>query len=289
VKKVAIMTDSNTGITQKEASELGIFVLPMPFMVEGETFFEDISLTQEEFFLKQENGLDIVTSQPSPESVMTLWNEILKEYDEIVHLPMSSALSGSCETAMILAREEEYEGKVYIVDNKRISVLQTQAIKDSLMYVKQGKSGQEVKDLLEADSLNYSVYIMVDTLYYLKKGGRITATAAALGTLLKIKPILQIQGGKLDAFAKARTTNQGKTTMMNAIKNDIQTRFGGMVTPPNVTLHVAYTKDLDAAMKLKEELSEEFPGHIINIQPLSLSIACHIGPGALAIAVTQNV
>ncbi len=211
--KVGIITDSNSGITQKQADELGIFVLPMPFMVNEETFFEDISLSQEEFYERLANGDDVVTSQPSPESVMNLWDKVLKEYDEIVHIPMSSGLSGSCQSAMMLA--QDYDGKVQVVNNQRISVTQRQSVMDALKLAEQGKNAAEIKDFLEKDKFNSSIYIMLDTLYYLKKGGRITPAAAALGTLLKLKPVLQIQGDKLDAFAKARTTSQGKTIMMN--------------------------------------------------------------------------
>ena len=225
-KKIAIATDSNSGITQAQAKELGIFVLPMPFMINEETFYEDITLDQEGFYEKLESGADVVTSQPSPESVLNLWKEILENYDEIVHIPMSSGLSGSCQSAMMLA--EDFDGKVQVVNNQRISVTQRQSALDALMLAERGLDAVEIKDALEADKFNSSIYIMLDTLYYLKKGGRITPAAAAIGMILKIKPVLQIQGEKLDAFAKARTTNQGKGIMLNAIKTDIENRFGGI-------------------------------------------------------------
>ena len=279
--KVGIITDSNSGITQKQADELGIFVLPMPFMVNEETFFEDISLSQEEFYERLANGDDVVTSQPSPESVMNLWDKVLKEYDEIVHIPMSSGLSGSCQSAMMLA--QDYDGKVQVVNNQRISVTQRQSVMDALKLAGQGKNAAEIKDFLEKDKFNSSIYIMLDTLYYLKKGGRITPAAAALGTLLKLKPVLQIQGDKLDAFAKARTTSQGKTIMMNAIKNDMINRFGG-VDKDKIWLQIAHSHNEAAAAVFKEELLEVFPGFDVYTDPLSLSIACHIGPGSLAVA-----
>ena len=210
-KKIAIATDSNSGITQAQAKELGIFVLPMPFMINEETFYEDITLDQEGFYEKLESGADVVTSQPSPESVLNLWKEILENYDEIVHIPMSSGLSGSCQSAMMLA--EDFDGKVQVVNNQRISVTQRQSALDALMLAERGLDAVEIKDALEADKFNSSIYIMLDTLYYLKKGGRITPAAAAIGTLLKLKPVLQIQGEKLDAFAKARTSGQGKSIM----------------------------------------------------------------------------
>lgn len=284
--KIGIITDSNSGITQKQADELGIFVLPMPFMVNEETFFEDISLSQEEFYERLANGDDVVTSQPSPESVMNLWDKVLKEYDEIVHIPMSSGLSGSCQSAMMLA--QDYDGKVQVVNNQRISVTQRQSVMDALKLAEQGKNAAEIKDFLEKDKFNSSIYIMLDTLYYLKKGGRITPAAAALGTLLKLKPVLQIQGDKLDAFAKARTTSQGKTIMMNAIKNDIINRFGG-VDKDKIWLQIAHSHNEAAAAVFKEELLEVFPGFDVYTDPLSLSIACHIGPGSLAVACSVKI
>ena len=284
--KIGIITDSNSGITQKQADELWIFVLPMPFMVNEETFFEDISLSQEEFYERLANGDDVVTSQPSPESVMNLWDKVLKEYDEIVHIPMSSGLSGSCQSAMMLA--QDYDGKVQVVNNQRISVTQRQSVMDALKLAGQGKNAAEIKDFLEKDKFNSSIYIMLDTLYYLKKGGRITPAAAALGTLLKLKPVLQIQGDKLDAFAKARTTSQGKTIMMNAIKNDMINRFGG-VDKDKIWLQIAHSHNEAAAAVFKEELLEVFPGFDVYTDPLSLSIACHIGPGSLAVACSVKI
>ena len=292
MKKIAIMTDSNSGITQKQGEEMGITVLPMPFMINDETFFEDISLTQEGFYERLEAGAEISTSQPSPDSVMDLWRNLLKEYEEVVHIPMSSGLSGSCQTAIMLSEEEEFAGKVHVVNNQRISVTQRQSVLDAIRLSKEGKTGAEIKEILEKDKFNSSIYIMLDTLYYLKKGGRITPAAAALGTLLKLKPVLQIQGDKLDAFAKARTKNQGKSIMMTAIENDIKNRFGGLAEggqEPGVRLQIAYTRDVEAAESLKKELAEKFPGYEIQMDPLSLSIACHIGPGSLAIAVTKKL
>ena len=279
--KIAVVTDSNSGITQKQAKELGISVLPMPFMIGEETYFEDINLSQEQFYEKLAAGDQVITSQPSPESVMVLWDNLLKEYDEIVHIPMSSGLSGSCQSAVMLA--QRYDGKVQVANNQRISVTQRQSALDALQLAAEGKSAAEIKDFLEKDKYNSSIYIMLDTLYYLKKGGRITPAAAALGTLLKLKPILQIQGEKLDAFAKARTTTQGKSIMTTAIRNDMNNRFGG-AEKEKIWLQIAYTFNREAAVTLKEELLNVFPGFDIHMDPLSLSVACHIGPGALAVA-----
>ncbi len=286
--KIAIITDSNSGITQAQAKELGIFVVPMPFMIGTETYFEDINLSQDEFYEKLKSGADISTSQPSPESIMQLWDKVLQEYDEIVHIPMSSGLSGSCQSAMMLA--QEYDDKVQVVNNQRISVTQRRSALDAKLLVASGMNAKEIKKFLEEDKFNSSIYIMLDTLYYLKKGGRITPAAAAIGTMLRLKPVLQIQGEKLDAFAKARTTNQGKSIMMNAIKNDITNRFGGFTEEKGVTLQIAYTYDRDSAMAFKEEVEQQFPGYEIEfVDALSLSVACHIGPGALAIACCKKI
>ncbi len=282
--KIAIVTDSNSGIAQAQAKELGVYVIPMPFIIDEKAYFEDVNLTQEEFYQKLTEDADISTSQPSPESVMDLWEELLKEYDEVVYIPMSSGLSGSCQSAMIFA--QDYDDKVQVVDNQRISVPLLQSVLDAKKLAKEGKNAAEIKNLLEEDKLNSSIYIMLDTLYYLKKGGRITPAAAAVGSLLRLKPVLTIQGEKLDAFAKARTVSQGKTMMINAIKNDINTRFGGDYR--NVYIEMAYTQDLEAAENYKAEVQEAFPEAEILMAPLSLSVACHIGPGALAVACTKK-
>ncbi len=291
MKKIAIMTDSNSGITQKEAAGLGISVLPMPFMINDATYFEDINLTQDRFYEFLENDAVVSTSQPSPDSLIHMFHKLLAEYDEVVHIPMSSGLSGSCQTACMLAQEPEFDGKVFVVNNQRISVTQTQSVLDAVELAKKGYDGAQIKKILEEDKFNSSIYIMLDTLFYLKKGGRITPAAAALGTLLKLKPVLQIQGEKLDAFAKARTKSAGKSMMLQAIKNDIENRFGGFdeSAKERVMLHIAYTKDAEEADLWKQEVMEAFPGFRLKMAPLSLSVACHIGPGALALACTRNL
>ena len=286
MSKIRIITDSNSGITVDDARELGVTVLPMPFSIDEEVFFEQESLTQEQFYEELAAGKNIMTTQPSPGQVMGIWDEALKEYDEIVYIPMSSGLSGSYQTAAMLA--EDYEGKVYVVNNQRISVTQRQSVLDALRLIEAGKSAKEIKDILEEDRFNSSIYLMVDTLVYLKKGGRITPAAAALGTLLKLKPVLQIQGDRLDAFAKARTVSQAKSIIINAIKSDIDKRFGGL-SKENISLHMAYAHDLDRILEFKEEVLKEFPGYDINLYPLSLSVATHIGPGCIALAVTKNL
>lgn len=285
-KRIAIVTDSNSGITQSQAKDMGIYVLPMPFMIDNEIFYEDITLTQKEFYVRLAEGADVITSQPTPDSVMKLWDSLLQDHDEIVHIPMSSGLSGSCQSAVVLA--QDYGGKVQVVNNQRISVTQRQSALDALELVGRGMDAGQIKDFLENDKFNSSIYIMLDTLYYLKKGGRITPAAAALGTILKIKPVLQIQGDKLDAFAKARTVSQGKSIMINAIRADMEKRFGG-ADKDNIWLEIAYSYDLEAATQLRNEVREQFPGFDVHIDPLSLSVACHIGPGALAVACCKKI
>lgn len=285
MSKVAIITDSNSGITQEDAVSLGIYVVPMPFTIDNEDFYEGINLTQKEFYEKLEGNADVMTSQPSPDSVMNTWDKVLEDYDEIVYIPMSSGLSGSCQTAIMLAMD--YDDKVFVVNNQRISITMKQSVYDAMELASKGKTGSEIKQILEDDKFNSSIYIMLDTLKYLKKGGRITPAAAALGELLKLKPVLQIQGEKLDAFAKARTISQGKTIMVNAIKADAEKRFGGL-NPDNVIIEAAYTNGSDVEGFL-DEIKDEFPGFKINADPLSLSVSCHIGPGSLALAVTKKL
>ncbi len=284
--KTAVVTDSNSGITQAQGKELGIFVLPMPFMIDGKEYFEDITLTRKEFYERMAGDADITTSQPSPESVMGLWDRILEEYDEIVHIPMSSGLSGSCQTAMML--EEEYDGRVHVVDNHRISVTQRQAALDAKKMAEKGLSGGEIAEQLRKTGPDSTIYIMVDTLKYLKKGGRITPAAAALGTLLRLKPVLTIQGEKLDAYAKARTVKQAKSMMLSAIARDLSTRWGD-TDGSGSCLQIAHSENEEEALLLKEELAAAFPAAEIYVDALALSVACHIGPGSLAIAATKKL
>ena len=286
--KIAVVTDSNSGITQAQAKEMGITVLPMPFMIDGETYYEDITLTQEQFYQRLKDNSDISTSQPTPDSIMKLWDELLKEYDQIVHIPMSAGLSGSCATAMMLAGEDEYEGKVFVVDNHRISVTQYQSVKDAMMLADMGMDGAQIKKCLEETAADSVIFVTVDTLKYLKKGGRITPAAAALGTLLRIKPVLIILGEKLDSFAKARTMKQAKTLMMNAIQKELDERLHDSECK-DCYLAIAHSDNEEAALEFKKEVEERFPDADIYLAPLSLSIACHIGPGALAVTATKAI
>ena len=283
MNKVAIVTDSNSGITQKMAEELGIRVLPMPFYIDGELYYEDITLSQEEFYQKLEEDSEITTSQPSPGDVMELWEELLEEYEEIVHIPMSSGLSSSCETAIMLSRE--FDGQVHVIDNQRISVTQRQSVMDAIEMADKGMNASEIAAVLLKEKLEASIYITVDTLKYLKKGGRITPAAAALGTVLNLKPVLQIQGAKLDSFAKARGWKSAKKTMLDAMEKDLNGRFAGK----RVHLQAAYTCTDEEADIWKKELEERFPGYEIVMDRLSLSVSCHIGPGAMAVACSKVV
>ena len=286
--KIAVVTDSNSGITQAQAREMGVAVLPMPFMIDGETYYEDITLTQEQFYQRLKDNADIATSQPTPDSILKMWDKLLKEYDQIIHIPISSGLSGSCSTAMMLAGEDEYEGKVFVVDNRRISVTQYQSVKDAQMLAAMGMDGTQIKKRLEETAADSVIFITVDTLKYLKKGGRITPAAAALGTLLKIKPVLIILGEKLDSFAKARTMKQAKTMMMNAIQKELDERLHDSECR-NCHLAIAHTDNEEAALEFKKEVEERFPNADVYMAPLSLSIACHIGPGSLAVTATRKM
>ena len=285
MSRVAIVTDSNSGITQKRGKELGIYVLPMPFFIDEKIYYEDITLTQEEFYKRLGADSDISTSQPSPASVMELWEEVLKDYDELVCIPMSSGLSSTCSTAMSIA--DEYKGRVQVVDNQRISVTQEQSVYDAMHLRDQGMSAARIKEILELEKMQASIYITVDTLKYLKKGGRVTPAAAAIGTVLNLKPVLQIQGEKLDAFAKARGWKSAKKTVLGAIEKDLSERFAGV--KDQMVLGMAYTCTKEEASLWKQEIMDRFPGYDIIEGPLSLSVACHIGPGAMAVTCMKRV
>lgn len=284
MSKVCIITDSNSGITQSESKELGIVVIPMPFYINEVQHFEDIDMTQEEFYeALMDEKTEVSTSQPSPDTIMQTWRENLEEYDEIVHIPMSSGISSSCATAMMLAQEEEFEGKVFVVDNQRISVTQRRSVQQAKELAERGYSAKEIHDILFRDKFQSSIYIMVNTLKYLRKGGRLTPTVAAIGTVLRIKPVLQIQGEKLDSYAKVKTLKQAKTTMLKAIRSDFEKRF----SDEEMEIDIAYTYDKAEADKFKEEILREYPNAKVYMDPLSLSVSCHIGPGALAVALSN--
>lgn len=283
--RVAIMTDSNSGITQAEAKEMGVIVVPMPFSIDGTTYYEDINLTREEFFRMLSDGKEIVTSQPSPGDLMDLWDKALEDNDQIVYIPMSSGLSGSCQSARMLAND--YNRRVYVVNNHRISVTQKRAVQDAAALADNGWDALRIREVLERERYDASIYIMLDTLEYLKRGGRITPAAAAIGTLMRIKPVLQIKGQRLDAFARARTLSHGKAAMINAIRHDIDTLYGG-VDSGNYWLYAVHAQVPEAFEEFKKEVQEAFPGVEVGEGRLSLSVSCHIGPGALALACVKK-
>lgn len=286
MEKIAIVTDSNSGITQEQAKEIGVYVLPMPFYINDELFLEGVNLSQEEFYQRLNEEAEIHTSQPSPADVMELWDKILKDHEAVVHIPMSSGLSASCQTASALAAD--YQGRVQVVNNQRISVTQRQSVLDAVALAKQGKSAQEIREILENEKFNASIYLTVETLKYLKRGGRVTPAAAAIGTVLNLKPVLQIQGEKLDAFAKARGKAKARQIMLDAMKHDFETRFAAEIARGEMTLEVAYAGNYEEAAEWKREVEAQFPGMDCWMDALSLSVACHVGPGVLAIACARK-
>lgn len=279
---IAIVTDSNSGITQQQGRALGISVLPMPFTINGAPYFEDINLSQEEFYRFLAQDVDVSTSQPAPGDVTALWEKLLADHEAVVHIPMSSGLSNSCHSAQMLA--QDYDGRVQVVDNQRVSVTQRQSVLDAITLAGQGKSAQEIREILEARRFESSIYITVDTLKFLKKGGRLTPAAALLGTVLNLKPVLQIQGEKLDAYAKCRGKKQARKTMVEAMRKDLEQRFPQQLSQGKLRLQIAYAGNLEEALDWKAELECAFPGQQFWMDPLSLSVACHIGQGALAVA-----
>lgn len=286
--KIAISTDGNSGLTRKEAEELGITIIPTPIIINGEIYLEDISLTQDQFYEKLTGNAQISTSQPSPESLKEHWDKLLEKYDEVVYIPISSGLAAAYDTAYQLTQtEEKYKGKVFAIDNHRVSITQKQSLFDALKMVQEGKTGKEIAEWLTATGPKSSIYIMVDTLTYLRKGGRLNPAVAFVGNLLKIKPVLQCHGEKFDQFSKARKISDAKAAMLTAIRHDLETKFKDEYESGKMTLQVAHTQNLDAAMKFKDEIKEAFPSVELNfVDSLSLSVSCHIGPGALAVACT---
>ena len=276
---VAVMTDTNSGLTPAQAKELGVYLLPMPILIDGNAYYEHLSITPKEFYEKMRAKADISTTQPSPADLMDLWEEILKTHDEVVHIPMSSGLSGSHETAAGFARE--FNGRVHVVDNHRISVTMRQSVLEALQMTKDGKTGAEIKAYLEKDGLESSIYIAVNTLEYLKKGGRVTAAGAAIGTVLNIKPVLQIQGGKLDAYKKVRGMLQAKKTLLEALRHDLATRFSGM----KMAVFSGYSGgDPTLGETWRREVQAAFPDYAVGMISLPLSICCHTGEGAVGVA-----
>ncbi|MDD7646216.1 MAG: DegV family protein [Ruminococcus bromii] len=278
MSRIAVVTDTNSGITREEAKKLGVFLLPMPIIVDGKEYFEGVTCTYEQFFDMLAAGSDVSTSQPAPEDLTALWDTILQIYDSIVHIPMSSALSGSCGTAKALAAD--YNGRVCVVDNKRISLSQRESVLDALTLIKKGLTAAEICVQLEETAYNSSIYLAVNTLELLKKSGRVTAAGAALATLLGLKPVLQIQGEKLDAYAKVRGMAAAEKTMLKAIEKDMQTRFAGKP----VHIAAAYSGDIRPALEWRKTVRSYFGDSHIELYKLPISICCHVGAGVKAIA-----
>lgn len=288
MSNIAIMTDSNCGIMPDEGRDLGIYVLPMPVIIDGQTYYEGIDITLDEFFKKQTEGADITTSQPSPGDVEAMWTELLKTHDEVLFVPMSGGLSNTCQTALMLSGEDEFAGRVFVVNNRRISVTQAQSVLDAKLLAEEGKTASEIKEILEAEALDASIYIAVDTLEYLKKGGRITAAAAAIGTVLKLKPVLTIQGDKLDSFAKARGLKAAFRIMLNAVKNDISSRFSHLGEDSVLKVGIANTlMEPEKLEMFKDEMRKNFPDMELFYLPLTMSIGTHTGPGTLGIGAVR--
>ena len=289
MNRIAIVTDSNSGITQTESENLGITVVPMPFYIDGELYYEDIDISPERFFRFQDSGADITTSQPIAGDLLSLWRGLLETHDSVLYIPMSSGLSGACSTAT--AMSQDFGGRVQVVDNQRISLTMRSSVYDALKLADKGLSAKEIKEILEQDGLNATIYIMVDTLKYLRKGGRITPAAAAIGSILRIKPVLQIQGDKLDSFAIARSVSQAKSIMCEALKHDFTTRFSCPEDGDGMQLDIAYTGSPNNAEAYMDELKAVFPACAASmvVNPLSLSVSCHIGSGALAVAASKKL
>lgn len=286
--KIIVATDSASGITKEEAKKLEIPVLPVPFIINGTEYYENVNMTKETFYQLLNDDAEISTSQPSYMALTEFFNNLLKEYDAIIYIPLSSGLSGSCQTASMIAADE-YDGKVWVVDNQRISVSQRQSVLDAQSLIQQGKSPQEVYDQLMNTKFDSSIYIMLDTLKYLAKGGRLTPAAAVIGNVLNLKPVLQIQGEKLDAFSKTRGYKKGTKIMLEALKNDLSGRYHEFDEKGEMYLQIAHTNCLDRALELKEKMEEEFPGYEIFLTDLPLEVSCHLGEGALGVACTRRL
>lgn len=283
MKKIGILVDSNCGMSPQEASDLGIHMIPMPFYINQKLYFENKNLTQEEFYDLLVDDAEISTSQPSPGDVMDFYDELLKEYEEVLHIPMTASLSSTHDTAAMLAGD--YDGKIQVVDNRRISVTLKQSVLNAIKLIEQEKSIKEIKETLEAEREFAQIYLAVDTLKYLKKGGRITAGAAAIGSVLKIKPVLSLGIDKIDAFAKARGSKQAQKMLMDAVDKDLTETFQGK----NMKFYIAHNTTQEIYEKFNNEVKERFPEYEIEGASLSLGISCHVGPGVLALAIAQEI
>lgn len=283
METIGIVTDSHSGITQKQAEELGIFVLPMPFFIDGQCYLEDVTLSREQFFETLAQGADVSTSQPSPADVTRLWDTALEQYSQIVYIPISSGLSGSCMTATALAQEEPYADRVFVVDNGRVSTPMKRSVLDALELVREGYSAGEIKAILEDAKSNMIIYVTVDTLEYLKKGGRISAAAAVLGTVLNIKPVLKFDVGTLESYKKCRGFALARRAMIEAMRHDLETTYKEWYDRGEVSLLAASSSSQEATKIWVEEIERAFPGMKVMCDDLPLGICCHIGPNGLGI------
>ena len=283
MQKIGIITDTNSGMTEQEARQCGVTLMPMPFTVNGRNYVENVNMSYMEFFECLAGGASVATSQPSPENVTACWDRALQEYEKVIYIPMSSALSSSCQSARLFA--DDYDGRVLVADNRRISISQKQSVYDALKWVGEGLSAEEVLQRLLDTALDASIYLTVDNLKYLKRGGRITPSVAAIGTVLNIKPVLQIQGGKLDTYKKVRGLHAAQHTMVEAIRADLETRFAGIP----MILRTAYTGDADVGRVWNAQVQQRFPEFEVTGDPLPISIACHVGPGVLALGLMRKL
>lgn len=286
--KIAIVTDDNAGFTKEEAKEYNIFIVKMPVIINGETKFQGVDLTEDEFYTLLEGNAEVHTSQPAPGQLIELWDELLKTYDQIIQIPMSSGLSEECNNAKSLA--QSYPGKVFVVDNHRVSVTLKASVRDAIRLLKEGKTAEEIVQILEKEAHESSIYIMVNTLKYLKRGGRVTPAGAALGSALHIKPVLSIYGEKLDAYKKAIGTKKAKQIIIDAVLNDLKNKFKD-VPKDKIAIAVAYSHNLEEAIEFRKEFGAAIGVNPENIEinPLSLSVGTHVGPGILAAAVSKSI
>ena len=283
MQKTGIITDTNSGMTQAEARECGVTLMPMPFTVNGKNYVENVNMSYMEFFEHLAGGAQVATSQPSPEDVMVCWKKALEDCDKLIYIPMSSALSSSCQSAKLFA--EDFDGRVLVADNRRISISQKQSVYDALHWRDMGLSAEEILQKLMDTALDASIYLTVDDLSYLKRGGRITPSVATIGTVLNIKPVLQIQGGKLDTYKKVRGLHAAQHTMLEAIRKDLDTRFAGVP----MILRTAYTGDAAIGKAWNAQVQEQFPEYQVTGDPLPISIACHVGPGVIALGLMKKI
>ena len=286
MEPIGIVTDSHSGITPRQTKELGIMVLPMPFYIDGECFYENLTLSREAFFEKLNAKADVSTSQPSLGDVMQIWDTALTKYEKILYMPLSSGLSGSCAAATALACDKPYRGRVLVVDNGRVSALLHRSILDALELIQEGYSAEEIKEILERSRGEMVIYIAVDTLEHLKRGGRISPTTATLGTLLNVKPVLKFDVSTLDSYKNCHGFVKAKKAMLEAVQNDLQTTFKAQADNGEIYLLAAGSATKEATEEWIREIRAAFPGMDVMYDDLTLGLSCHIGAGGLGIGLS---